>query len=90
MQQHALLLQIATKIFAGSDEKQADKSSEITCSEREEDVGTGTLKRKGPQIHKCRRFLQSIAPSNKEAFWSDTEYVIFQVSLFKKSRTRPL
>ncbi|KAM7539446.1 hypothetical protein Aperf_G00000049791 [Anoplocephala perfoliata] len=78
--QHTLLLQIATKIFAESDEKQAGKSLEGTSYGQKEDVGIGSLKRKGPHVHKCRRFLQSVATSSKEAIWSDTEYVIFQVS----------
>nr|CDS33061.1 BTB (POZ) domain containing 6 [Hymenolepis microstoma] len=75
--QHTILLQIATKMFSENDKKEIEKSHE-NILEKEEDPSA--LKRKGPQIHKCRRFIQSIAPPNKDFFWSDTEYVIFQVS----------
>ncbi|VUZ55354.1 unnamed protein product [Hymenolepis diminuta] len=69
--QHTILLQIATKMFAESDKKHIEKSAE-------KGQDTTVLRRKGPQIYKCRRFMQSIVPPNKEFFWSDTEYVIFQ------------
>lgn len=61
-------------MFAESDKKHIEKSAE-----KEQD--TTVLRRKGPQIYKCRRFMQSIVPPNREFFWSDTEYVIFQVNL---------
>ncbi|VDN98238.1 unnamed protein product [Rodentolepis nana] len=75
--QHTILLQIATKMFSENDKKEMEKSHD-NMLEKEEDPSV--LKRKGPQVHKCRRFIQSIVPPNKDFFWSDTEYVIFQVS----------
>ncbi|CDS38052.1 BTB POZ domain containing 6 [Echinococcus multilocularis] len=79
--QHTILLQIATKMFAESENAAGKETAETTSSmEQEGETNISPQKRKGPQIHKCRRFTQTVALTSKEAYWSDTEYVIFKVS----------
>ncbi|VDD76407.1 unnamed protein product [Mesocestoides corti] len=78
--QHNILLQIATKMFTKN-----ETSKETTDSSEKEEVeflesNGSSPKRRGPLLHKCRRFLQSITPPSKEAYWSDAECIIFQVS----------
>ncbi|KAL5964309.1 BTB/POZ domain-containing protein 6 [Taenia solium] len=79
--QHTILLKIATKMFAESENAKGKKTAEkASCVEQEGEPSTSPQKREGPQIHKCRRFTRTVALTSKEAYWSDTEYVIFKVS----------
>ncbi|VDK39536.1 unnamed protein product [Taenia asiatica] len=79
--QHTILLQIATKMFAESENAKGKKTAEkASCLEQEGEPSTSPQKRMGPQIHKCQRFMRTVALTSKEAYWSDTEHVIFKVS----------
>ncbi|KAL5105313.1 BTB/POZ domain-containing protein 6 [Taenia crassiceps] len=78
--QHTILLQIATKMFAESENVAGKTAEKVSCVEQEGGARASSQKRKGPQVHKCRRFTRTVALTNKEAYWSETEYVIFKVS----------
>lgn len=67
-------------MFSESENAAGKKTVEKTsCVEQEGETSTSPQKRKGPQIHKCRRFTRTLALTSKEAYWSETEYVIFKV-----------
>ena len=81
LQQHNILLQIATKLFSENKNTNGKKAVEKSClAEQGREVAGTPQKRKGPLAYKCRRFLQSITPGSTDLYWSDTEYVIFQVN----------